>query len=100
MYIYMYIYIYIYIYVLVRRGGWVTDAARVAHRHVEYAELRKKCGILFMFGLLCEYSNLEYVRVYVIYRVTQAECVNSYSCGCLPGIRHGDPDGISAAPLR
>jgi len=29
--------------------------------------------ILFMFSLLCEYSNLEYVRIYVIYRVTQAE---------------------------
>jgi len=26
-----------------------------------------------MFSLLCEYSNLEYVRIYVIYRVTQAE---------------------------
>jgi len=46
-----------------------------------------------MFGLLYEHSNLESVRIYVIYRVTQAEyvirirmaasqeCVNSRVCG-------------------
>jgi len=28
-----------------------------------------------MFSLLYEYSNLEYVRIYVIDRITQAECV-------------------------
>jgi len=28
-----------------------------------------------MFSLLCEYSNLEYVGIHVIYRVTQAEYV-------------------------
>jgi len=28
-----------------------------------------------MFSLLYEYSNLEYVRIYVIYRGTQAEYV-------------------------
>jgi len=26
-------------------------------------------GILFRFGLFCEYSNLEYVRIHAIYRV-------------------------------
>jgi len=41
--------------------------------HVEYAERRKKYRILFMCGPLYEYSNLEYERIYVIYRVTQAE---------------------------
>jgi len=28
-----------------------------------------------MFSLLYEYSNLEYVRIYGIYRITQAEYV-------------------------
>jgi len=28
--------------------------------------------ILFRFGLFCEYSNLEYVRIHAIYRVNQA----------------------------
>jgi len=44
-----------------------------------------------MFGLLYEYSSLEYERIYVMFRVTQAEydtrilmaasqeCVNTYS---------------------
>jgi len=41
--------------------------------HVEYAERRKKYHILFMFRLFYEYSNLEYVHICVIYRVTQAE---------------------------
>jgi len=36
---------------------------------------KKKYGILFIFSLFCEYINLEYVRVPVIYRVNQSECV-------------------------
>jgi len=32
-----------------------------------------KHGILFIVSLLYEYTNLEYVRVHVIYRVNQAE---------------------------
>ena len=43
--------------------------------HVEYAERRRKYGILFIVSLFCEYVNLEYVRVPVIYRVKQAEYV-------------------------
>jgi len=43
--------------------------------HVEYAEWRINYGSLFILGLLCEYINLGYVRVPVIYRVNQAEYV-------------------------
>jgi len=43
--------------------------------HVEYAERSRKYGIPFICSLLCEYTNLEYVRVLVIYRVNQAEYV-------------------------
>ena len=41
--------------------------------HVEYAERRRKYDILFIFSLFCEYINLGYERVPVIYRVDQAE---------------------------
>jgi len=34
---------------------------------------RIQYGIPFIFGLLYEYSNLEYVRIHVISRVNQAE---------------------------
>ena len=37
--------------------------------HVEYAERGNYNGILFIFSLLCEYIQLEYVRIHVIYRV-------------------------------
>ena len=40
--------------------------------HVEYAGGRKY-GILFIFRLFYEYSNLEYVHIPVTYRVNQAE---------------------------
>jgi len=43
--------------------------------HVEYVRRRRKYGILFIFDLFCEYINLEYVWVPVIYRVHQAENV-------------------------
>jgi len=46
---------------------------RLLFLHVEYAERRRKYGILFIFGLFCEYITLEYVRAPVIYRATQAE---------------------------
>jgi len=36
-----------------------------------------------MYSLLCEYSNLEYARIYVIYRVTQGGMRYSYSYGCV-----------------
>jgi len=39
-------------------------------------EGRTQCGILFIFSLFCEYINLEYVRMHVIYRVHQAEYAN------------------------
>jgi len=41
--------------------------------HVECAERRTKCGIIFMHSLFYEYIDLEYVRVPVEYRVHQAE---------------------------
>ena len=40
--------------------------------HVEYAERVQEYGILFIFSLFCEYVQLEYVRIHVIYRVHQA----------------------------
>jgi len=43
--------------------------------HVEYAGGRKKYGILCIFSLDYEYSNLEYEQLHVIYRVIQAEYV-------------------------
>jgi len=43
--------------------------------HVEYAEGRITYGILFIYRLFYEYSNLEYVHIYVIYRVSQAKYV-------------------------
>jgi len=36
---------------------------------MEYAERRRNYGILFIFSLFCEYTDLGYVRVPVIYRV-------------------------------
>ena len=41
--------------------------------HVEYAERGTEYGILFICNLFCEYANLEYVRLHVIYRANQAE---------------------------
>jgi len=43
--------------------------------HVEYAERGNEYGILFIFGLFSEYSQLEYVRTHAIYRVHQSEYV-------------------------
>ena len=43
--------------------------------HVAYAERRKKYSILFIFSLFCDYTSLEYVRIHVIYRVSQSEYV-------------------------
>ena len=41
--------------------------------HVKNAERGRKYGILFIFNLVCEYINLAYVRVPVVYRVDQVE---------------------------
>jgi len=43
--------------------------------HVEYEERGNKYGIIFTFSVFYEYSNLEYVRVPVLYRVNVAEYV-------------------------
>ena len=43
--------------------------------HVEYAGERIQYGILFIFSLLHEYSNLESVHSHAIYRVHQAEYI-------------------------
>ena len=43
---------------------------------VEYAERRIKHGIPFIFSLVYEYINLEYVRIHGIYEVDQAAYVN------------------------
>jgi len=40
---------------------------------VHPARLTRKYGILFIYGLFCEYIHLEYERIRVIYRVNQAE---------------------------
>jgi len=45
----------------------------VVSLHVEYAERKRKYGILFISSLFREYINLEYVRVPVIYSDKQAE---------------------------
>jgi len=37
--------------------------------HVEYAGRRIEYGILFIFSLFYEYSNLEYIHIHVIHRV-------------------------------
>jgi len=50
----------------------VDQSQRLAHLHVEYAEPGEEYGILFIFSLFCEYIQLEYVRIHVIYRVNQA----------------------------
>jgi len=36
-------------------------------------ERRTKYGILSIFGVFCEYINLEYVHIHVTYRVQQVE---------------------------
>jgi len=43
--------------------------------HVEYARGRRKYGILFLFSLSYEYSNLEYAYIHAICTVDQAEYV-------------------------
>jgi len=43
--------------------------------YVEYAGGRTKYGILFIFSLFSEYSNIEYVHIHVIYRVYQVEYI-------------------------
>ena len=57
----------------------------------ECDEQSRKYGIIYIFSLFCEYTNLEYVQVPVIYRLNQAgyvihtrvaasqEYVNTYS---------------------
>ena len=40
---------------------------------VEYVEQRATYGILFIFSMFCEETNLEYVSIHVICRVNQAE---------------------------
>jgi len=48
---------------------------------------RIKYGILFIFGLFYEYSDLEYERIHVISRGKPGGMRYSYSCGCATGIR-------------
>jgi len=40
---------------------------------VEYAERGEEYGILFIFSLFCDYIQLEYTRIHVMYRDNQAE---------------------------
>ena len=47
----------------------------VVSLRVEYVERGKEYGILFIMSLFCDYIQLEYVRIHVIYRVHQAEYV-------------------------
>ena len=55
--------------------------------YVEYAECRQTDGILFLFGLFCEYSSLAHGGIYIVYRVSTGGIRHSYSCGCATGIR-------------
>ena len=41
----------------------------------EYAERGRQYGIRCILSLFCEYIHLEYVRIYIYYRVSQAEYV-------------------------
>jgi len=50
-----------------------TSASKTGILDVEYAERKRKYGILFIFSLFREYIYLEYVRVPIIYRDSQAE---------------------------
>jgi len=52
---------------------YICVCACVCVLHLEYTERRRQNGILFIFSLCFESSNLEYVRAPVIYRGTQAE---------------------------
>jgi len=51
----------------------VTGELGVLLLHVETAKRGQDYGILFIFSLFCEYINLDYVRVPVVYRANQAE---------------------------
>jgi len=56
--------------------GWTQTAPLLMMiLHVEYAERGREYGILFIVRLFGENSNLEYVHIYAIYRVNQAEYV-------------------------
>jgi len=80
--------------------------------HVEYAERGTEYGILFTFNLFCEYANLEYVRIRVIYRVNQAEYgihilvvaqqkyVNTCSTPRLTSLAHPLPTLASPPPSK
>jgi len=46
---------------------------RLVRLYVEYVERGNEYGTLFIFSLFCEYIQLDYVRIHVIYRVHQAE---------------------------
>jgi len=54
---------------LTQQRGLAPRQRRLATLHDEYAERGKEYGILFIFSLFCEYSNLEYGGICVIYRV-------------------------------
>jgi len=55
--------------------------------HVEYAESRKKYHILFICSLIYQYSDLEYIRIYIthaeygirIFMAASQEYVKTYS---------------------
>ena len=58
-----------------------------ANLHVEYTERSINSGILFIFSLVYEYGNLEYVHSHVNSQGEPGGIRSSYSCGCIPGIR-------------
>jgi len=59
----------------VHSGLYICRLPYLYTLQVEYAEREKKYGILFIFTLIYEFSNLEYVRVPVEYRVNVAKNV-------------------------
>jgi len=86
MHIYMHMHMYYSLRKLVRFLSR-TCAPPLITQPVEYAERGNEYGILFTCSLFCEYSILEYVRIYVMDRVETGGIRHSHSCGCATGIR-------------
>jgi len=81
-------------------GGGVPCGGKhiIITLHVEYAERGNEYSILFIFGLFCEY----YVRVHVIHRVNQVECVIHIHRKAWISIQHvgSSPAGAPRARAR
>ena len=63
---------------------------------VEFAGRRKEYGILFTFRRLCDYTNLENVRIHVIYRAVRAEYIVHGTVAAPPGYVNTDRGDASS----